>query len=268
MNIQNIKLCEKANETILTLLTYGHAKISPTWKGESLNTTFSYLYYVHKGHSTIHSGNSTTELVAGNWYLIPSGYNFKYWCEDYMEHIYFHIQLSGADKLDLLRHIKEPLVMPAQSIPDVLFKCVRNIYDTLSILKVKNYIYEIIVRILTENNISIEQPSHSECVLNAINYISTHLSAGLTTSEIAENSFVSKSKLTKQFRKELSMSIQEYLYNILLSEASHLILNTHLSFAEISERLGFSDQFYFSRKFKEKYGVSPRKYKSQFPLST
>ena len=268
MNIYNKKLCEKANQITLNLLAYGHAKISTEWKGKALNTAFSYLYYVYKGHCTLISENKTIELTAGNWYLIPSGYNFRGSCEDYMEDIYFHIQLSGTDNLDILRHIKEPLAMSEPTVPRVLFEYVRKPDDILSILTVKNKVYEILARILTENHISIEQPIHSECVLNAISYISAHLSASLTTTEIAENSYVSKSKLTKQFRKELSMSIQEYLYNILLSEASKLVLNTNLSFGEISERLGFSDQFYFSKKFKEKYGISPRKYRNQLPLST
>lgn len=267
MNTQNLKLCEKANEINMTLSMLGHAIISPSWNGTSLNTTYSYLYYVIQGYCTIQTERDTINLTAGNWYLIPSGCNFKYYCTDYMEHIYFHIQLSGTDRLDLLRHIKEPLKMPTQSFPDALLECINGSYDTLSILTVKNFAYKTIAEILVYNNISIEQPVHSECILNAISYISTHLSAGLTSNEIAENVSVSISKLTKQFRKELSMSIQEYLYNIIFSEASRLVLNTNLSFAEISDCLGFSDQFYFSRKFKEKYGVSPRNYKKRFTIT-
>ena len=37
----------------------------------------------------------------------------------------------------------------------------------------------------------------------------------------------------------------------------------NLSALEISERLGFCDQFYFSRRFKEKYGSSPREYRKK-----
>jgi len=263
MNIKNTNLCEKANQITLTLLTYGHAKISPRWKGESINRTFSYLYYVHRGGCVIQNKNKTLKLSSGNWYLIPAGYNFEYYCEDHMEHIYFHIQLTGLDRLDILRHLKEPLTVRAEKVPDILFNLFDNSNDLLSILTVKRYIYEAVLQILTVSGISIEETFISECVFNAVKYISANLSAKLTTSEIATNSFVSKSKLTKQFRKELSMSIQEYLYSVLLSEASHLIMNTNLSFLEISERLGFSDQFYFSRRFKQKYGLSPRAYRNR-----
>ena len=70
--------------------------------------------------------------------------------------------------------------------------------------------------------------------------------------------------VTKHFQKELSVTVQEYLYDSLLSEASRILLRENLSMLEVSERLGFSDQFYFARRFKAKYGVSPSKYKKIF----
>ena len=124
-------------------------------------------------------------------------------------------------------------------------------------------IYGTVLRILKENNISPEEQQLSECVRNAIKYIRTNLSISLTSTDIAEHSFVSRSKLTKCFRAELSMSIQDYLSDIVLTEASGLIVNTSLSLGEISEQLGFFDQFYFSRRFKQKYGLSPREYRQR-----
>ena len=263
MNIKNTSLCDKANQITLTILTYGHAKISTNWKGDSINREFSFLYYIHKGEGIIKTESKTVRLTPGNWYLIPSGCNFEYYCEEYMENIYFHIHLSKADRLDTFRQLKNPLCVPSESTPWDLFELVKDSCDLISILTVKDYIYKTVLRILKENDIKIDQPFMSECVLNAIKYISLNPTASLTSTEIAKNSFVSKSKLTKQFRKELSMSIQEYLYSILLSEAARLLANTSLSISEISERLGFSDQFYFSRKFKQKYASSPRTYRNR-----
>ena len=261
MNIKNKELCERTNQITLTILTYGHAKISTNWRGESTNRSFSFLYYIDKGGCIIETETKTLKLTAGNWYLIPSGCNFKYHCEDNMEHIYFHISLLKADKLDTFRELKDPLCAPCEAIPAILFDLIDESEDFVSILTIKKYIYETLLHILKINKISINQSTISECVIKAIKYITSNLTANLTTSEIATNAFVSKSKLTKHFKKELSMSIQEYLYNVILSEASQLLMCTTLSVSEISDRLGFSDQFYFSRKFRQKYGLSPRDYR-------
>ena len=83
----------------------------------------------------------------------------------------------------------------------------------------------------------------------------------LTVSQIAEYCFISKSTLTKHFKKELSVSVNEYICNTVLADAEMLLSTTNVSVSEISSRLGFSDQFYFSRKFKEKFGISPREYR-------
>ena len=88
----------------------------------------------------------------------------------------------------------------------------------------------------------------------------------LTISEIAENTFISKSTLTKHFQKELSMSVNEYIYDLVMSGAEYMLATSDVSMQEISEKFGFYDQFYFSRRFKEKFGQSPREYRKGKPL--
>ena len=41
----------------------------------------------------------------------------------------------------------------------------------------------------------------------------------------------------------------------------NIIKSTDISILTLSRRLGFSDQFYFSRRFKEIFGKSPREYR-------
>ena len=43
-----------------------------------------------------------------------------------------------------------------------------------------------------------------------------------------------------------------------MARCEELLCDTDLSLSEISERFGFCDQFYFSRRFKAKYGETPR----------
>lgn len=42
---------------------------------------------------------------------------------------------------------------------------------------------------------------------------------------------------------ELSKSINEYIYDIIMFEASQLLLKSNVSMLAISEKFGFSDQF-------------------------
>jgi transcriptional regulator GlxA family with amidase domain len=44
-------------------------------------------------------------------------------------------------------------------------------------------------------------------------------------------------------------------------KAEQMLKNSTMSVAEISERLGFSEQFYFSKCFKQNFGLPPREYR-------
>ncbi|MBQ4517590.1 MAG: helix-turn-helix transcriptional regulator [Clostridia bacterium] len=264
MYIRNTSLCEKVNQLQLFMLVYGRAMVDKNWQGEIVDSSFTFLYYIVNGSAVVETENGVMELTAGHWYLLPSRCRFLYRCDDYMDHLFFHIKLCHADRLDLLYHCQIPLTADLPAPPEYAFRNLKNTDDVIGALRVRHFVYETVLSMLEANGITLKMAFRSEPVIRAVEYINQHLSASLTTTEIAEHAFVSKSTLTKHFKKELSMSVQEYLYDILLSEASRMLLKGNRSVLEISERLGFSDQFYFSRRFKAKYGTSPREYKKMF----
>ena len=102
MNIRNTSLCEKVNQLQLFMLVYGRAVVDASWQGEIVDPSFSFLYYIVKGHAVVETEYGVMKLSEGNWYLLPSKCRFLYRCDDYMDHLYFHIKLCHADRLDLL----------------------------------------------------------------------------------------------------------------------------------------------------------------------
>lgn len=261
MSADNQSLCELANHLHLTILTYRRATVDTSWQGEVCSAPFSYLYYIVAGRAVIETADGALPLEAGHWYLLPSGSSFHYRCDKMMDHVYLHLTLSGAEPLDLLRQCRRPLLLDFDGAPELVFDCLHGKSDVLSALSIKNFISRVLLSGLREHAITLRPRTLSPVILAAVEYINNNLSAQLKTTEVAENCFVSKSTLTKRFQRELSSSVQKYLYDVLLSEASRLLLKENLSVLEVSERLGFSDQFYFARRFKAKYGVPPNRYK-------
>ena len=83
----------------------------------------------------------------------------------------------------------------------------------------------------------------------------------LTLKEICDALYTSKSTLSSRFRDEVGMSIGKYIdYRVMISAECDLT-SSERSILEISDSLGFCDQFYFSRRFKEKHGLSPREFR-------
>ena len=257
----NPSICKQANRITFKLIRIGIAEVDNEWSGYVHCPVMSRLYYIISGSCRIKTANSEITLMPGNWYLFPAGFSFGYNCEDQMEHIFFHFKLCDYDETDLLRNYNSIAQLP---YPENNMACLLPLLEANSIfnsLFLKQTAYSVLLTMIKKCNVPIKAGDYSPCILKAIQYIKEHLSAQLTIPEIAENVYVSKSTLTKHFQKELSMSINKYIYNTILFEASQLLIRTNDSVLSISERFGFSDQFYFSRKFKEYFGQSPREYR-------
>lgn len=96
---------------------------------------------------------------------------------------------------------------------------------------------------------------------NAKKYIDEHLGEPFDINALCEAVETGRTKLYGIFRKEAKMGISEYLKRRRLHYAKKLLKTTDLKVFEISEKVGFNDYTYFNRVYKERYGISPNKYR-------
>lgn len=267
LSIANSSLCKALNRINLNLLTFGYAEIDSGWNGEVMSPLFSRLYYIESGAFSIyHSQNNQLKLQKGKWYLIPAGCSFRYECNETMKHFYFHVRLSDFDGVDLLQCFKKPYKIENKNFDfKIAQKCLSSNCLTDGFL-LRQTVFEVLLSFIKEHNISINKDDYSPCIFKALFYIRQNLSINLTISEIAENIFVSKSTLTKHFKRELSTTVNEYICNTVMGKAEELLVGSNISILDISQKFGFSDQFYFSRLFKKKFGKSPREYRKSHLL--
>ena len=101
----------------------------------------------------------------------------------------------------------------------------------------------------------------NKIIANCIEYMNNHADQNLTLDELAKYAGISISYLNKLFKLYTNKSPIEYFISIKITQACNYIKLTDLKFYEIAERLGYHDQFYFSKLFKRVTGKSPKKYK-------
>ena len=88
--------------------------------------------------------------------------------------------------------------------------------------------------------------------------------SSLNPCELLKKSGYSEDYIRSKFKSIIGKTPVEFLTGIRISHACYLIdvyKNTH-SLTEISEKCGFCDYVYFSRRFRQIVGVSPQKYKN------
>ena len=103
--------------------------------------------------------------------------------------------------------------------------------------------------------------SYSPQVAAAMSYIRANLSASLKTGDVSAGIFCSPSCLNEHFKRDVGVTVAKYIDDLLMFEARRRLASENESVGETSNALGYCDQFYFSRCFTKKFGMSPRDYK-------
>lgn len=106
-------------------------------------------------------------------------------------------------------------------------------------------------------------PTEIEAVVEEMDaYIRFHYKEAINISELAEKYHFNHSYLTRVFKKQKGQSPLKLINELRINDAGRLLLTTSLSVREISEMLGFTDQHYFSRIFKDFTGLTPKEYRT------
>lgn len=92
-------------------------------------------------------------------------------------------------------------------------------------------------------------------------YLDEHYEKKITLEELADKFFINKFYLTRVFKQQFGMSINNYLLQIRITHAKHLLRFTQQSVESIGLACGMGELYYFSRTFKKVEGISPSEYR-------
>lgn len=73
---------------------------------------------------------------------------------------------------------------------------------------------------------------------------------------------VSRVQLYRKVKAIIGINISDHINNVKLEKAAELLKSNNMNISEIAYSLGFSSPNYFSTAFKNKFGISPKEYKS------
>ena len=106
-----------------------------------------------------------------------------------------------------------------------------------------------------------EDPLRKDVIIyNVVNYINSSNKL-ITLKDISTKFFYDYNYISRNFKQFMGVGLRDYLYDIRLNKAKHLLDSTDKSVTEISKLLGYSCIHSFSRSFKNKFGLSPQSYK-------
>lgn len=190
-----------------------------------------------------------------------------------------HICICFSTDLICDRELSESIVNGNEALPciikkgdtasDVLQSYIADSYDASLNkndgweLKVKGFVM-LFFGTLKENGYikkRTDAKRTNEVFRKIMKYIDEHYAEDVTSTDIAENLYISTSHFCRIFKQNFGHCFQKFLCMYRIEKAKAMLKNESLSISEISVLTGFKSFSYFSKMFKEYTAYTPSEYR-------
>lgn len=113
-----------------------------------------------------------------------------------------------------------------------------------------------------EKNRTVLRRTEVEQIMEAANYINNNLATYSSMPILTKLTGLNASKLQEGFKHLHDKTVNQFVYEARLDLAKDLLLNTDYSISEIVYKIGLSSKSYFSKIFKDEYGVQPSTFRN------
>ncbi|KAA0562246.1 helix-turn-helix domain-containing protein [Bacillus sp. CH30_1T] len=113
----------------------------------------------------------------------------------------------------------------------------------------------------------VKDQKYSKSITFCQHYIFNHLYEKITLSLLSNLVDMNPSYLSVLFKKEVGISLSEYIQQAKIEEARNLLTLTNYSLSDICSLLHFNDQSYFTKIFKKFTGVTPKHFRNKHTVS-
>lgn len=258
---RNLRMIAHLNQITLELLDHGHFIGSMQWNQFDVMSPFGRIYYMIADHGWLETADGRLDLKPGFMYLIPPYTKVNLRTARRIEKFYFHVSLRYANA-EILEGINRCFELP---LSDMVLDHILQAYQggrLPDLLALKGIAYQTLASFISHS-----LPDLSPRMLLASEYrrlyayIDQNLSARLSAKKVCKALDRSYETLRRRFRVDHGITLNQYIQGRLIQQASMKLLLTSLTISEIAASMGYDDEFYFSRLFKQKMQYSPREYR-------
>jgi YesN/AraC family two-component response regulator len=142
---------------------------------------------------------------------------------------------------------------------------IQRLEDFTNFNDINNLLFEVIYT-FTKKVRQVKHERYSKTITNCTNYIFNHLYENINHKTLSKLLDLSPNYLSALFKKEVGMTLTEYIQTEKIKEAKKLISYSDTSISEICSLLNFNDQSYFTKLFKKYTGITPKQYREKHHL--
>jgi AraC-like DNA-binding protein len=233
------------------------------------------LTYIVRGSGYRIVGNSHEHFSAGDLVLLGSNLPHTWWGkqEDGSPSEAIVIQFSNAFiepflQLQESQSIKELLTKASRGLrwdnDQMLFHSIEELGNQgefnriLSLLSILQTLSQIESSQLASDSYQNVLSKKFESRINKVcSYLQLHFSESISLKQVADLVYMSESNFCKFFKKATSTTFSDYLNDLRINEACHLLLYSEDTVSKIAQECGYESLSYFNRVFLRKMNLTP-----------
>lgn len=106
--------------------------------------------------------------------------------------------------------------------------------------------------------------SKKQSLQHVKDYLDQHYQEKITLDNLADMFFINKFYLTRIFKEQFGVSVNNYLAQVRITHAKQLLRFSDLTIEQIGRECGIDEPAYFARVFKKVEGVAPGEYRRRW----
>ncbi|MBN2545966.1 MAG: substrate-binding domain-containing protein [Spirochaetes bacterium] len=177
-------------------------------------------------------------------------FDLLYYNGYYLGYVLYEMGSFNIPIYDTLTAIISPALYKALNKNALLNKNKKLITNEQNIIKI------------TDKNIDMnnKENKHLLNTYKILEYLNKHINEPTNLDEISKELNLSISSLMRKTKQMTGLTIQKLHEKLKIEKAKSLLENKIMNVSEISDYLGYQNQFYFSSVFKKNTGMSPKKW--------
>ena len=210
------------------------------------------IHYVTDGKGMLYAPEGEFPVHGGQMFLIKPGEVNTYTADEKNPWDYIWIEFNG-ELASRLEEIKNPVI----DCDDTVFM---NMWETRHREEFREeYVISNLFLLLP---MLFDNRPEQGFALKIRSYILSNYMQDITVEGLAKNMGYSRQHISRVFKSEIGMTIQEFLIKTRLKYSKKMLKNG-FSVSETAYMCGYNDVFNFSKGFKSEFGVSPAIWRKQ-----
>lgn len=264
------KLSATVLDSVFKVREVQHIKVDDEWHMEYLLIETHVLLFVMGGQGTVKKRESALRLWEESVHIcLPGEFIGLEADAGGLELLYIQLDLyrenpsrtGGGYEPFVWREEQELPIRPVSQMSDTALSLLtywksENLLDKL---RADATFLELLCAIMTHIDSESKQDSRS-ALERTRQYIDQHFQSSITINELARMGEISPNYYGDLFKKTYGLSVIDYVTEQRVNRAKQLMASSQSRLKDIAHAVGYQDEFYFSRKFKQAVGVSPTIY--------